>query len=239
VTAAELSAQIAKMSAAFGDTALMSAAREGLEQAQGGIGQLMSTPEIQQIMAGVERRRREAARLEEARRLEEATLALDRARRSRLRRIFLTWGHHGGSEEAPAEKWKREAGEHAESGACPAGSPPFASETGLADYLENAHRHPAIARPKPSGVREWFKDWRALAIAALREGLSAGEVAAIVLAAPGPKEALTRLPVPDAARPTFDWLRERSADLARPNAPDQPRPKLNPVTGGAPVATIA
>jgi hypothetical protein len=231
VTAAEISSQIAKASAAFSNSPLMSAAREGLEQAQAASGRLMSTPEFQQVMAGVERRRREEAQLEEARRLEEATLALDRARRSRLRRLFITWSHRQ-DEVMAAEEWTQASGGYGARVPGPPGTGWLASELGLAAYLQDAHLHPAIARPKPGGVREWFEDWRVLALAALHEGLSAGDVATIALATPRPQEALTRLPVPVAARPAFDWMRERFAALARPNAPGRTRLYPSPQTGG-------
>lgn len=237
MTTTEISAQIAKASAAFSASPLMSAAREGLELGQAASGRLMSSPEMQQLMAGVERRRREEARLEEARRLEEATRALDRARRSRLRRLFITWAYRQ-DETMAAEEWTEASGENGAARAGP-GAVCLASELGLATYLQDAHLHPAIARPKAGGVREWFADWRALALVALHEGLSAGDVAAIALATPRPKEALTRLSVPGAARPAFDWLRERFSTFARPNAPDRPRLDPSPVTGGELAATSA
>jgi hypothetical protein len=230
--AAEISAQIAKASAALSASPLIAAARQGLEQAQAASSRIMSSPEMQKLMAEVAQRQREEARIAEAQRLEEATLALDRARRSRLRRVFLTWDHRRQSDLALAEESTQLAREYRARGAGATGWPPLASELGLADYLQGAHRHPAVARQKPGGVREWFEDWRTVALAALREGLSSSDVAAIALTTPAPKEALTRLPVPGAAGPAIDWLRERFAAIARPNAPGGPRLDPSPVTGG-------
>jgi hypothetical protein len=211
MTPAELSTQIAKVTEAIADSVAMEQLRRSIWAAQ-----------------------------REAKRVEEATQTLDFAQRSRLRRVFVTWDQQVqaqlvlGSRTQPPTGYAPSWSFRDDSATAP--SPASLDFIG---YLENAHRHPAIARKGDAGVRWWFETWRQVAIQALREGVGANEVSTIIESVPRGKRRFRRRPRKLSITRVLDWMRKRIVPVIHPNPPNGLRLHSNPVIGGEPVAIQA
>lgn len=239
MTPAELSAQIARATTALSNSSAMEQLRQSMQVAQRARRDLQEQAEVQRTLRQIASFQERRAREMEARRLEDATQTLDAAQRSRLRRVIFTWDQQVqaqivlGPKPPPRTAYSRFGSFRDDSGAAyrPA-------SLDFIDYLENAHRHPAIAR-KGAGVRWWFQTWRQVALQALREGVGASQVSTIVESVPRGKRRFRRRPRKLSITRVFDWMRKRITPVIHPNPPNGLPLHSKPVIGGEPAAIQA